>query len=222
MRKARFPFPSKAPVKALTLLLLAAVSFAADKSAKIPEGPDWIPLDDPKLQEVLAKSEAAGAYDVPALNLKKDENYANTSVDVEPFGGTKPWKENFLSQLTYWGAGRAKPEPENLETRQDRLHRPDHADRLGGDRRQEPRGGARGSHAAGIASRRRGVERPRRVHEAEDPVRAGGLERQRPLGLLRATRSSSRRTPTTCGGSSGRSTGRTATSRSAWPSRPRS
>ena len=37
-------------------------------------------------------------------------------MDVEPFGGTKPFKENFLSQLTYWGAGRAKPEPENLET----------------------------------------------------------------------------------------------------------
>ena len=97
----------KGPALAL-LLLLAAVSFAADKSAKAPsEGPDWIPLDDPKLQEVLAKSETAGAYDVPALNLKKDDNYANTSVDVEPFGGTKPWKENFLSQLTYWGAGRA-------------------------------------------------------------------------------------------------------------------
>ena len=119
MEKAGFPFFANAPVKALALalLLVAAVSFAADKSAKAPsEGPDWIPLDDPKLQEVLRKSEAAGAYDIPDINLKKDDNYANTSVDVEPFGGTKPFKENFLSQLTYWGAGRAKPEPEGLES----------------------------------------------------------------------------------------------------------
>jgi ABC-type branched-subunit amino acid transport system substrate-binding protein len=108
--------------RALTLavasvLSVAALGGAAEKAAKAPaEGPDWIPLDDPKLQEVLAKSEAAGAYDIPAIDLRKDENYAGTSVDVEPFGGAKPWKENFLQQLTYWGAGRAKPEPETLET----------------------------------------------------------------------------------------------------------
>jgi branched-chain amino acid transport system substrate-binding protein len=99
--------------------LLCAGAFGAptDKTAKATaEGPDWIPFDDPKLLEVLAKIEAAGAYAIPDLNLKKDENYARTSVDVEPFGGAKPFKENFLSQLAYWGAGRAKPEPEHLET----------------------------------------------------------------------------------------------------------
>ncbi len=101
----------------VAVVLASAVAFAAERTKKAPaEGPDWIPLEDPKLQEVLTKSEAAGAYDIPALNLKKDENYANTSVDVEPFGGAKPWKENFLQQLTYWGAGRAKPEPEHVES----------------------------------------------------------------------------------------------------------
>ena len=101
----------------LSLLLVSAVATAADKATKVPgEGPDWIPLDDPQLQELLRRIEAAGAYDIPSVNLKKDENYANTSVDLEPFGGTKPFKENFLSQLTYWGAGRAKAEPENLQS----------------------------------------------------------------------------------------------------------
>ncbi len=65
---------------------------------------------------MLAKIDAAGAYAIPDLNLKKDENYASTSTDVEPFGGVKPFKEHFLAQMEYWGAGRAKPEPENLET----------------------------------------------------------------------------------------------------------
>ena len=106
MKKAGFPFFANAPVKALALalLLVAAVSFAADKSAKAPsEGPDWIPLDDPKLQEVLAKSEAAGAYDVPASTSRRTTTTRTPSVDVEPFGGTKPFKENFLSQLPTGG-----------------------------------------------------------------------------------------------------------------------
>jgi branched-chain amino acid transport system substrate-binding protein len=119
--KAMTKAPTKALKKAilvpLVLVLVAAGALAADRTQKSPaEGADWIPLDDAKLQEVLAKIEAAGAYDIPDLDLRKDPNYANTSVDVEPFGGTKPFKENFLSQLTYWGAGRAKPEPEGLST----------------------------------------------------------------------------------------------------------
>jgi ABC-type branched-subunit amino acid transport system substrate-binding protein len=101
---------------ALVVLAAVALAGAAERSKKAPvgEGPDWIPFDDPGVQEVLKKSEAAGAYDIPALDLRKDSNYAKTSVDVEPFGGAKPYKENFLTQLTYWGAGRAKPEPESL------------------------------------------------------------------------------------------------------------
>ena len=37
----------------------------------------------------------------------------------------------------------------------------------------------------GLAARHRGVERPRRLPQAEDPVRARRQQRQRPLGLVR-------------------------------------
>ena len=37
-------------------------------------------------------------------------------MDVEPFRGVKPWKENFLLQMAYRGPGRGLPEPEDLET----------------------------------------------------------------------------------------------------------
>ncbi len=150
-----------------------------------PRGPTGFPFDDPKLEELLQKIEAAGAYDIPAVDLKKDENYANTSVDVEPFGGTKPFKENFLTQLTYWGAGRAKPEPENLDVGEGRLHRA----RSSRPCRSPPAAGATRRRSGvpmlkRLAARGRGVERPRRLPEAEDPVRARGEQRQRPLGLL--------------------------------------
>ena len=86
MRNSPTRSATKAALRAFLSLgfLVSTAAFAAERKPPA-EGPDWIPLDDAKLQEVLAKSEAAGAYDVPALNLKKDENYANTSVDVEPF-----------------------------------------------------------------------------------------------------------------------------------------
>ena len=65
-----------------------------------------------------------------------------------------------------------------------RLHRPDPGHGLDRHRRQEPRGGPRDPDAAGLAPRGRGVERARRLPEAEDPVRARGQQRQRPVGLL--------------------------------------
>jgi ABC-type branched-subunit amino acid transport system substrate-binding protein len=88
---------------------------AAD-NAPVDLGPDLIPLDDPAVLELRAKIDAAGAHGIPDIELQKDDNYALTSVDVEPFRGVKPWKENFLLQMQYYGAGRAKPEPEDLET----------------------------------------------------------------------------------------------------------
>ena len=54
---------------------------------------------DERLAEVLAKVDAAGPYEVPQLEIKKDDNYAKTSVDVEPFGAVKPYKEHFLESM---------------------------------------------------------------------------------------------------------------------------
>jgi len=68
-------------------------------------------LIDPDTAEVLRRINAVGPYEVPDLKLRKDDNYANTPVDVEPFGGVKPYKEHFLLQMEYAGSGRAIPEP---------------------------------------------------------------------------------------------------------------
>lgn len=56
------------------------------------------------------------AYTVPALPLITNRNYASSPADVEPFGGTKPYKEHFLVQMEYTGPGRAIPEPEEVKT----------------------------------------------------------------------------------------------------------
>jgi len=96
------------------LLVAAAVALAADAPRRPTAHPDYIPFDDPQVVEVMSKIDAAGAYATPALELRKDENYAGTAADREPFSGTRPFKENFLLQMAYTGAGRGKPEPEGL------------------------------------------------------------------------------------------------------------
>jgi len=103
----------------LTFLLasgLASGGAASDTGTPTAEGPDWIPLDDPEVLDLVARIDAAGVHGVPEVDLQKDDNYAATSVDVEPFRGVKPWKENFLLQMAYRGPGRGLPEPEDLET----------------------------------------------------------------------------------------------------------
>ncbi len=70
----------------------------------------------PEIAAALVKIDAANAYQVPDLGLRKDENYANTSQDVEPFRHVKPHKEHFLLQMEYTGAGRAIPEPQDVNT----------------------------------------------------------------------------------------------------------
>ncbi|MCK4660398.1 MAG: ABC transporter substrate-binding protein [Phycisphaerae bacterium] len=57
-----------------------------------------------------------GPYEVPDLMLQKDDNYAYSAVDVEPFRHVTPFKEHFLEQMEYTGPGRAIPEPEDIET----------------------------------------------------------------------------------------------------------
>jgi len=69
------------------------------------------PLIDPDTAEVLRRINAVTAYQVPDLKLRKDDNYARTPQDVEPFGAVKPYKEHFLLQMEYAGPGRAVPEP---------------------------------------------------------------------------------------------------------------
>jgi len=103
---------------ALVLWLVGPLAHApaGERSTPGDDGPDYIPLDDPAVLDLVAKIDAAGAYGVPDVTLQKDDNYANTSVDLEPFRGVQPWKENFLLQIAYYGAGRAIPEPEHVDT----------------------------------------------------------------------------------------------------------
>jgi ABC-type branched-subunit amino acid transport system substrate-binding protein len=107
-RHARFLAALGGPVLALAVLAAAEPPAPAQR--------DSIPFDDPQVVALMKKIDAAGAYATPEMNLKKDENYAGTSEDREPFAGTKPFKENFLLQMEYAGAGRDKPEPEHLDT----------------------------------------------------------------------------------------------------------
>jgi branched-chain amino acid transport system substrate-binding protein len=102
----------------LGLALAGTLAIAADKgkAARVDPRPDYIPFDDPKVVELVKKLDAADAYVPPQMNLKKDENYAGTAEDREPFAGVKPYKENFLLQMEYTGSGRGIPEPESLDT----------------------------------------------------------------------------------------------------------
>ncbi len=70
------------------------------------------PLD----TETILEAIDVDAYEVPDLPLKKSSNYASSAVDVEPFGHVKPYTEHFLEQMEYTGPGRAKPEPEDIDT----------------------------------------------------------------------------------------------------------
>ena len=88
------------------LLLAASTLFGADQLTEIDE----------QTREVLKRINAAGCYEVPDLKLKKDNNYANTSVDVEPFRAVKPYKEHFLLQMEYTGPGRCIPEPAKVSS----------------------------------------------------------------------------------------------------------
>ena len=65
---------------------------------------------------ILDRINSIGPYETPDLPLKLNKNYARTSADDEPFGAVKPYKEHYLLQMEYNGAGRAIPEPENLES----------------------------------------------------------------------------------------------------------
>ncbi len=66
---------------------------------------------DHEAARILKALEGISAYETPRLPLKVDTNYGNTAEDVEPFGGVKPYRRLFLTQMEYTGPGRAIPEP---------------------------------------------------------------------------------------------------------------
>ena len=150
------------------------------------EGPDWIPFDDPRLQQVLHEDRGRRRLRHPRPRPQEGrELRATRSDDVEPYGGVKPYKENFLTQMEYSGAGRAIPEPEGLEDGEDRLHRADHVHRLGRHRRQEPRGGARHQDAARArSSRSRSANARGGYLKRKIPFELVVEQRQRPVGLV--------------------------------------
>ncbi|MHC4205809.1 MAG: ABC transporter substrate-binding protein [Planctomycetota bacterium] len=101
----------------LLILLLLGLSCNKPQSVTVDESqsqPD--PLIDPGTAEVLEKINSVSAYEVPDLGIRKDENYAQTADEFEPFRHVQPYKEYFLEQLEYTGPGRSIPEPEHVET----------------------------------------------------------------------------------------------------------
>ncbi|OHB83519.1 MAG: hypothetical protein A2V98_16010, partial [Planctomycetes bacterium RBG_16_64_12] len=103
---------------ALFIIAISAAVLGAEPDHQNSESAQQPVKVDPGTLQVLQKINSLGPYDVPDLELKTDQNYAYTSEQVQPFGGAavKPYKRHFLVQLEYTGPGRAKPEPENLET----------------------------------------------------------------------------------------------------------
>ena len=79
------------------------------EGASAPGSPEV--LVDADTAALLEEINSVNAYQVPKLQLKLDANYGNTAEDVEPFGGTKPYKRFFMEQMEYTGPGRTIPEP---------------------------------------------------------------------------------------------------------------
>jgi len=91
-----------------TVLILVSLSYGKNENTGVEI--------DTNTLEVLRKINSVSAYEVPDLTLKKDDNYAKTSRDAAPFRHVTPYKEHFLLQMEYTGPGRAKPEPDYVET----------------------------------------------------------------------------------------------------------
>ena len=98
-------------VSMATILLAAPLAAPPVLADEKPDGED----EDAAVQKLLEVIDV-GPYEVPKLTLQKDDNYARSSVDVEPFRHVTPYKEHFLEQMEYTGPGRAIPEPEQVDT----------------------------------------------------------------------------------------------------------
>ncbi|MBW8002172.1 MAG: amino acid ABC transporter substrate-binding protein [Planctomycetes bacterium] len=96
----------------ILFLAIALTNFSCEVAQKKTKG---IKVDSEAV-ELMEKIDAAGAYDVPDIELRTDEKYASMAKDVEPYRHVKPYKKYFLRQIEYTGSGRGIPEPENLDT----------------------------------------------------------------------------------------------------------
>lgn len=132
------------------MMVLGGVTLAQQKKAASGTGarPASTVEVDAKTQKILDKINAAGPYEVPGLEVRKDDNYARTPEDIEPFSRMKPFQEFFLEQMQYTGPGRAIPEPQERQDGEDRLYRANLLHRFGGHRRQKPRRETGRAHAA--------------------------------------------------------------------------
>jgi len=92
-------------------LLLACAALAPGQYKPDPKLEPWIVLHDPDTDRVVKAITGLSPYQLPRLPLRVDTNYANIPEDLEPYGGVKPYKRFFLTQMEYTGPGRAIPEP---------------------------------------------------------------------------------------------------------------
>ena len=108
----------KKPNTLIAFLLSIAVLMQAKQmvAAEVASGDSADKNASLSIQAILDSINNIGPYELPKLPLKTNLNYANSSSDVEPYGGVKPFKEHFLIQMEYTGPGRAIPEPENLDS----------------------------------------------------------------------------------------------------------
>lgn len=112
------------PLLRRTLALGATLGALATFAANPPAASTPAPAPEKKIEraeditteDIVRELDGISPYEQPALPLKENKNYAASSADVEPYGGVKPYKEHFLVQMEYTGAGRAIPEPEQLDS----------------------------------------------------------------------------------------------------------
>jgi len=106
----------KARFVGFCIAALMVVGWPAWAQDSANASPTEIDPNDPAVLEIVKKINGLKPYEVPDLNLKKDSNYGFTAEDDEPFSGIKPYKEFFLEQMEYTGAGRTIPEPTDVKS----------------------------------------------------------------------------------------------------------
>jgi branched-chain amino acid transport system substrate-binding protein len=97
--------------------LIPAVAFGVEPDTEDGVKYAWPEYEiDEAMQRILDAINSVDAYKVPEIELKKDERYADTPDDIEPFGAVEPYKRHFLEQMVYTGPGRAIREPERVDS----------------------------------------------------------------------------------------------------------